>query len=166
MFCYILRSKPKMCAARKQNSMQNAGYANFTCVFYTSVDDNFFCGHGETYFDTKSARLKRTSHFPKPQMRFFRRAAQNTARFLWNIPAFWPRFFKNRCCKGKVPHNPLKCIKFGIIYGMKRKNAENSRNLPKWICKNIQCQRIRKFVRYFHLCKIFANCTERRKKVP
>ena len=37
---------------------------------------------GETHFDTKSARLKRTSRFPKPQMRFFRRAAQNTARFL------------------------------------------------------------------------------------
>ena len=45
--------------------MQNSGYVNLTCVFYTSVDDNFFCGHGETHFQHKIGPIETDIPLPK-----------------------------------------------------------------------------------------------------
>lgn len=128
--------------------MQNSGYVNLTCVFYTSVDDNFFCGHGETHFDTKSARLKRTSRFQSRKCDFFGELPKIQHAFYEIYLPFDRGFLKISAVKEKcrTAHGMYQ-IRNNIRYktGKRRKFA-------KFIEMNMQEYTI---LRYKKICSMF-----------
>lgn len=127
--------------------MQNAGYVNLTCVFYTSVDDNLFRGHGETHFDTKSARLKRTSRVQKPQM--FGELPKIQHAFYEIYLPFDRDFLEIGAVKGKCRTG----LKMYQIRNNIRYKTEKSRKFAKFIEMNMQEYTISE---YKKICSIFT----------
>lgn len=79
-------------------------YVNWTREYYAEVDNNYFRGHDEPYFDTYSVNFRGTNGILNIYPPLFWRADQKRKRFLWIIPAFCLRFNRRTRCKANRPY--------------------------------------------------------------